>query len=71
MSSTDSGQKSKKDSNIMHSVQKRLGEILYLELPQDMGMKSRLGRTLEQYRDKVQMAGLVDDGIETFEDGSR
>ena len=54
-----------------YSTQKRLGEIVYLDMPSDSNMVSRQGKTMEQYRDKVQMMGLIDGGIEVDEDGTR
>ena len=39
------------------SVQKRLGEIVYVELNPDY-MMSRQGRHLEAQRDRVQMMGI-------------
>lgn len=34
-------------------------------------MKSRLGRHLENFRDKVQMLGMIEGGVEVCADGSR
>ena len=34
-------------------------------------MVSRIGRRAEEYRDKVQMLGIIDGGIEVLPDGSR
>ena len=50
------------------SVQKRLGEIIYIELQPDE-MRSRQGRHLEANRDRVQMMGIGELLVKN-EDGS-